>query len=399
MDSSFTRSPDAASTGPASPFHADPAAEPATPPKRHGWIEGHCPDVIEPLEAPDADSAVAQTRYLRHDGWTPEKMRLFLQRFAECGVLREACEASGMSARSYYNLLDRDPLFAAGLEAARVKARNRLADETFARSLNGCIERIYKDGVIVAERHRHDNRLSMAVLARLDARADRAEQRGEPHLRLAARWDEYLDALGEGRREDGLALLADPASSDADALESQPQSMPREFAGDRELRELLEDGLGQPGSDDHGVWKKKDGWWTDYPPPPGFDGAQSGAWGDEDYKRRLSPAEQARVDAEVAESDAADRALADAQRDAFFGFTPKAGSDDCQVRFDPESVRRSGLDPGQGALPNHLPKKSPVAGAAWEDGKGSSGAITASSGADRPSEWNGAAGPPDPQSM
>ena len=110
MDSSFTRSPDAASTGPASPFHA----EPATPPKRHGWIEGHCPDVIEPLEAPDADSAVAQTRYLRHDGWTPEKMRLFLQRFAECGVLREACEASGMSARSYYNLLDRDPLFAAG---------------------------------------------------------------------------------------------------------------------------------------------------------------------------------------------------------------------------------------------------------------------------------------------
>ncbi|MFN3725710.1 MAG: hypothetical protein ACK4SZ_05325 [Allosphingosinicella sp.] len=57
-------------------------------------------------------------------------------------------------------------------------ARSRLADEAFSRSMNGIVDRIYRDGVIVAERHRYDNRLTMAVLARLDARVDRAEDRG-----------------------------------------------------------------------------------------------------------------------------------------------------------------------------------------------------------------------------
>jgi hypothetical protein len=327
MDSSFTPSPNAASTEPASPFHNPRAADPATAPKRFGWFEGHCPDVIEELAAKDPDLTVEQTRRLRHDGWTPDKMRLFLQRFAECGVLRDACETSGMSARSYYNLLDRDPLFAAGLEAARVKARNRLADETFSRSLNGCIERIYKDGVIVAERHRHDNRLSMAVLARLDSRVDRAEQRGEPHLRLAARWDDYLNALGEGRREDGFALLAEPVPGSVETPEPKPKAGSPRNARERELLELfggVEDEMAEPDADLHSVREEADGWWTDYPPPPGFDGEQNGSWADENYKRRLSPAEQALVDAQLAETEATERALAEAQRDAFFGFTAAA---------------------------------------------------------------------------
>ena len=91
--------------------------------------------------------------------------------------------------------------------AGRPDQRPRLADEAYSRAMNGVLERIYKDGAIVAERHRYDNRLTMSVLARLDARADRAEEKGAPHLALVARWDDYLAALGEDRREDGLALL------------------------------------------------------------------------------------------------------------------------------------------------------------------------------------------------
>ena len=324
MDSSFSSSTDAASSGPASPFDPAPRAGPAPPRQRLGWLEGHTPDLIAPLEGDDPDSAVEQTRRLRHDGWTPEKMRLFLQRFAECGVLREACQASGMSARSYYNLVDRDPLFAAGVEAARVKARARLADETFARSLNGCIERIYKDGVIVAERHRHDNRLAMSVLARLDARVDRAEERGDPHLRLVARWDEYLDALGQGRHQDGLALLAEPVpgKAEAPAPAAAPEADLQIRAAEHELLELQEARMSRM-PDLYGVWDDEDGWWTNYPPPPGFDGEEKGgAWGDKDYQRRLSPAERAAVDAELAAEKYAGRALAEAQRDAYFGFSP-----------------------------------------------------------------------------
>jgi hypothetical protein len=337
MDSSLTPSPDAASTEPASPFYPAPQPEPAPPRKRVGSFEGHCPDEIDTLETLDVDSIEMQTRRLRHDGWTPERMRLFLQRFAECGLLREACNASGMSARSYYNLLDRDPLFAAGVEAARVKARDRLADENFARALNGGIERIYRDGMVVAERHRHDNRLAVAVLARLDTRIDRAEQRGDPHLRIAARWEDYLDALGEGRRTDGLALLADPADAP-----------PADLQIDARERELLELHQGEveenapPERDFHRVWEDEVGeWWTDYPPPPGFDGDENGRWGTEDYERQLSPDEQAVVDADCAAEDAKARAAAAAQRDAFFGFAPEpldletgdeaAGEELCQL--------------------------------------------------------------------
>jgi hypothetical protein len=112
------------------------------------------PDLVDPLVPAHSDTAFTQTRRLRHDGWTPDRMRRFLERFAECGLVVEACEAVGMSARAAYNLRDRDPLFAAGWDAAIVKARPRLADEVFSRSMNGVVERIYRDGAVVAERHR-----------------------------------------------------------------------------------------------------------------------------------------------------------------------------------------------------------------------------------------------------
>jgi hypothetical protein len=208
MDTHLNPSLDTASADAVSPFGPRPAAEAA--PARIGWFEGHMPDVVDPLDPLHPQTAFFETRHMRHDGWTPEKMRLFLARLAECGVVKDACQAAAMSARAAYNLRDRDPLFAAGWEAAGVMARSRLADEAYSRSINGVMERIYKDGVIVAERHRYDNKLTMSVLGRLDARIDRAEERGDPHLRLVARWDDYLDALASGRREEGLALLAPP---------------------------------------------------------------------------------------------------------------------------------------------------------------------------------------------
>ncbi|HEX9963638.1 MAG TPA: hypothetical protein VGB04_01490 [Allosphingosinicella sp.] len=288
-------------------------------------LTDHMPALVDPLESGELDTSFSETRRLRHDGWTPEKKRLFLERFAQCGIIVEACEAAGMSARSAYNLRDRDPLFAAGLEAARVVARGPLADEAYSRARNGVVERIYKDGVIVAERHRYDNRLTMAVLARLDSRIDRAEERGAPHLALAQRWDEYLDALGEDRREDGLAMLA-PAAPETEP-DPLPAPTPQKNPPDRELRELhLRDDAGID-EDPHTLWEEEDGWWTDYPPPEGFDGEEEGRWGDHDYRRTLSPDEQAVIDSDLAEEEAEEaeeraeaRAIAEARRDFYFGF-------------------------------------------------------------------------------
>ena len=300
-------------------------AEPATPAETRPvpLLTNHMPALVDRLEPRHPDNAFTETRCLRHDGWTPEKKRLFLERFAECGIIVEACEAAGMSAKSVYNLRDRDPLFAAGLDAASVKARTPLADEVYSRARNGVVERLYKDGIVVAERHRYDNRLTMAVLARLDSRIDRAEEKGATHLRLVRRWDEYLDAVGEDRREDGLALLGARATP----APRTPAPGPGSNAGHRELHELHPGE--EPGIDDdpHTLWEDEDGRWTDYPPPRGFDGEEQGSWGDYDYRRSLSPEEQAVIDSDVAEEEAWEAeaeaealAVAEAQRDAYFGF-------------------------------------------------------------------------------
>ncbi|HEX8262679.1 MAG TPA: hypothetical protein VF547_07380 [Allosphingosinicella sp.] len=329
--------------------HAPPAARaeaaPAsTAPARIGWIDGHMPDIVDPLEPLHPETAFTQTRRLRHDGWSPEKMRLFLERFAECGVVVEACHAAGMSARAAYNLRDRDPLFAAGWDAAAVKARTPLADEAYSRARNGVVERIYRDGVVVAERHRYDNRLTMAVLTRLDSRVDRAEAQGAPHLAVAARWDDYLAALGEDRREDGMALLVPQAADPA------PAKRAMESLQDRALREFQLQAEAEPDEDPHSLWDEEDGWWTDYPPPPGFEGVEEGSYGDQDYRRSLSPEEQAVIDADLAqeeaegaEEDAEALAIAAARRDAFFGFSPEPRSEAEEVGDDDD-----GEDDGPG---------------------------------------------------
>jgi hypothetical protein len=342
MDANQHRSVDASSADAAVP-HATFSALPGPPEEPQtgiGGIEacpelsrrGHLPDIVDPLLPADPDTSVTRTRHLRHDGWTPAKMRLFLERFAECGVITEACQAAGMSARSAYNLRDRDPLFAAGWDAATFKAKPRLADEVFSRSMNGVVERIYKDGVVVAERHRYDNRLTMAALTRLDSRLDRAEERGEAPLNVAARWDEYLAALGEDRRDDGMALLAPPEPEAAEPAEPAEPASPADLhdrAGYRELHELHHGEEPPIVGDPHDVWEDEGRWWTNYPPPPDFDGEEEAEYEDEEnYRRSLTPEEQAVIDAQQEAEKEEARALGEAQRLAyFFGAARKAGSE------------------------------------------------------------------------
>jgi hypothetical protein len=306
-----------------------------------GMDSVHLPALVDPLEPRHPETSFTQTRHLRRDGWTPAKKRLFLERFAECGVIVEACQAAGMSARSAYNLRDRDPLFAAGWDAATVKAKPRLADEAFSRSMNGVVERIYRDGLVVAERHRYDNRLTMATLTRLDARTDRAEERGEAHLNVAAHWDEYLDAIGEDRLEDSMALLSPPVPSQAErpeaGLAAGRAAEVHKGAGDRELHELHHSAAARRldqelDEDDHDIWEKDGRWWTDYPPPDGFDGEEHLTYRRLGYRRTLTAAEQAvhaaRLEEEEAQEQAwlaKERARAEAQRDAWFGFTRDPG--------------------------------------------------------------------------
>jgi hypothetical protein len=135
----------------------------------------------------------------RRDGWTPDKERVFLATLAETGVVADACRACGMSRNAAYTRRNgaAGHAFALGWDAAILLSRHATADDVASRSRHGVIDRIYRNGELVAERHRYDNRLTMAHLARLDRLAAEAERRPEVHA-VAAEYDRFLDLLPEG---------------------------------------------------------------------------------------------------------------------------------------------------------------------------------------------------------
>jgi hypothetical protein len=122
-------------------------------------------DPILPAPAPQS----------RADGWSPALQRRFLETLAETGIVRLAGESCRLTARSAYHLrVRRDgAAFRLGWDAAILIARARLADDLLARAILGCEETIRKDEEnFQVTRHRHDNRLAMSMLARLDRMAD-----------------------------------------------------------------------------------------------------------------------------------------------------------------------------------------------------------------------------------
>ena len=82
-------------------------------------------------------------------------------------------------------------------------------------------------------------------------------------------------------------------------------------------------------ADPHDVWEDEGRWWTNYPPPPDFDGKEESEYEDEEnYRRSLTPEEQAVIDAKQEAEKGEARALGEAQRLAyFFGAARKAGSE------------------------------------------------------------------------
>jgi len=303
---------------------------------------GHSPPGAETgsLIAPHLDNSFTETRRMRSDGWTAHARRAFLDSLAEQGTVTGACRAAGMSARAAYNLRNREPLFATAWETAMLLGRRRLADDLLERALSGVVEQIWKDGAIVAERHRYDNRLAVAVLTRLDQRLDRAEQLGQAHVRAAACWDAFACAVAEDRVEDANDLLAPPETATNHELH-ELNSQNSQFSADSGIdAEREEDG--------HSIWQTEDGdWVTDYPAPPGFDGYERGLYGDRNFERDCTPGEIALIEADEEADRAGRRAEADRQRNQYFGFA----EEEVEAETPPhESVGRGAAEGGEGVL-------------------------------------------------
>lgn len=248
----------------------------------------------EPKSVIPSESAPA-----RRDGWTPFARRVFLEVLAETGRVSLGCECAGLTKQSAYALRARDPMFAAGWDAACELARAPLADALYEKAVDGVTETITKDGEIVAERHRFDSRLSIAVLHRLDKRCDRAAELGSNHLALVRHWDEWLSLVGKGEEQAAQAILEPPVLSDV------------EGARHSQLGQLPESANPTDEDDDDSLdltdrcWK--DGvdeiWMTDFPPPAGFTGYESRPYDDIDDEERYVRICTA-VEVEILEADA-----------------------------------------------------------------------------------------------
>ena len=162
---------------------------------------------LDPPPAPHPDPTPVSRR---HDGWTPERIRIFLEQLAACGVVEDAARAAGMSKQSAYALRNRAKgrAFHLAWNAALNLARHRLADDLYSRAVHGCVELIVRDGKVWGERHRFDNRFSMAVLARLDRLALAGDEENRNARMVAEEYDEFLDivcANADGEAADFLA--------------------------------------------------------------------------------------------------------------------------------------------------------------------------------------------------
>ncbi|RHW18142.1 hypothetical protein D1610_06560 [Sphingomonas gilva] len=336
----------------------------------------------------------------RHDGWTPDRRRIFLEMIADGIPVAEACRRLGLSESGVYQLRRRaaGQPFALAWQAANLIARDRHAEILLDRALEGYTESVTRaDGSIVVRR-RYDNRLAHAMLTRLDRMADQAEAKGTLRAaqRIAGEFDAFLDLVerdagparagqflarraaddmvdqldraerfdraGAGlaeevatddldpadragwtaeqwRRADaaGLLTLAAPAPGEGEG-ETAPDTEDTELPRDRML-------LWQ-----HGERRE---WRTDMPPPPGFDGLEWGEFGDREYSRELSETEAAIIEAYEAEEREEKRAELIAVYPMVFGipFPAEPEAEECGETDETVADRGNGGEEEDDAPP------------------------------------------------
>ena len=286
----------------------------------------------QPSTSPQPPAALPA---IRHDGWTGEKMAIFCETLAETAVVAEACDEAGMGISGAYAARRRNAVFAAAWDAALSIARERLADTLLARSMEGNVEQVYKDGELVGERHLIDNRLGLAILRRLDRLAEGGVSVSARDLPFSGQyrrpapshgsfnWEHAIDALRIGDDEGVAKALALIEGDKVEEVEA-----PRDgHAGGMVDHGALWDG---PSEEDEGLdlsdrcWRDgiDDIWLTDFPPPAGFTGYESRPYDDirddERYVRACTEEEITILEADAKAAHAAERAEDEALRDEWF---------------------------------------------------------------------------------
>lgn len=101
----------------------------------------------------------------RTDGWTPDRQRRFITELAEHAGVAAAARAVGMTPQSANRLRRRADAtsFAQAWDAAVEEGRLRAFDEALIRGRDGVLVPIVRNGRVLGNRRRFDNRLLFAA--------------------------------------------------------------------------------------------------------------------------------------------------------------------------------------------------------------------------------------------
>lgn len=124
---------------------------------------------------------------------TPAVMREFLEALAVVGSVRSAAKRSRVSHQTVYRARRASPEFRRCWDAALLQALPHAEDALATRAIDGVEEKVFYHGEEIGTRRRHDPRLLLAHIGRLDRLAARSDVAD-----LSDRFDEALDALEKG---------------------------------------------------------------------------------------------------------------------------------------------------------------------------------------------------------
>ena len=247
----------------------------------------------------------------RHDGLTPAKQREYVEALADSGVAREAAARVNVSEQAINRIRRRADArsFDLACEAALRFAARRIRSIAFERAIEGTIKRHYYHGELKSEERVYDNRLLVYLLGKLDRQL---EPPAEAEA-IADNWEPWMEAIEQG--------LPAPVPSNDNGTEEDEEAA---------LCDRIE------------VWQTNGAWWTEFPPPAGFDGTEEGEPGSSGYQRALSAAELAVVEADEAEERAQRIAEDIVRRDLHFGFEGGSRGPEVFSPRGPETYETSG---------------------------------------------------------
>jgi hypothetical protein len=101
----------------------------------------------------------------RGDGWTPERQRSFIAHLAQHGGVGAAARVVGMTPQTANRLRKRPGAesFAGAWDAALAEGRQHSLDEAVRKGRDGYLVPVTRNGIIVGQRRRFDNRLLFAA--------------------------------------------------------------------------------------------------------------------------------------------------------------------------------------------------------------------------------------------